>query len=203
MNKIMKDTLILTLITLVAGLLLGLVYEITKEPIAKQQELTKQESYKSVFADAFEFSRFDVNIDEINEKLSVSGMADSVDEILEAIDENGENIGYVMKITSSEGYGGTISFVFGIKSDGMVNGIEYLSISETAGLGMKAKDAAFKDQFNNKNVETFVVTKSIAAADNEIDAISGATITSNAVTNGVNAGILAFQSVVEGGTVNE
>lgn len=203
MNKIMKDTLILTVITLVAGLLLGLVYEITKEPIAKQQELTKQESYKSVFTDASEFSQFDVNIDEINKKLSAAGMADSVDEILEAVDENGESIGYVIKITSSEGYGGSISFVLGIKSDGTVNGIEYLSISETAGLGMKAKDAAFKDQFNNKNVETFVVTKVVAAADNEIDAISGATITSNAVTNGVNAGIIAFQSVVEGGTVNE
>lgn len=203
MNKIMKDTLILTVITLVAGLFLGLVYEITKEPIAKQQELTKQESYKSVFADASEFLEVDVNIDEINEKLSVAGMADSVDEILKAVDENGANIGYVMKITSSEGYGGNISFVLGIKSDGTVNGIEYLSISETAGLGMKAKDADFKDQFNNKNVESFVVTKTIAAADNEIDAISGATITSNAVTNGVNAGIIAFQSVVEGGTVNE
>ena len=48
-NTIIKDAMILTLITLVAGGVLGLVYEITKEPIAKQQEMAKQEAYKSVF----------------------------------------------------------------------------------------------------------------------------------------------------------
>lgn len=197
MNKIMKDTLILTIITLVSGLFLGLVYEITKEPIANQQELTKQESYRSVFTDASHFLESDTNVNQINEELKEADLADEVDEILIAVDENGENLGYVMKIISNEGYGGNISLVFGIRLDGTVNGIEYLSISETAGLGMKAKDAAFKDQFQNKNVDTFVVSKSGAASENEIDAISGATITSNAVTNGVNAGIIAFENVVE------
>ena len=203
MSKIMKDTLVLTIITLVAGLLLGVVYEITKDPIAKQQELTKQKSYMNVFSDAAEFLEIDADLEQINKELSTEGLTGAIDEILEAVGDNSENLGYVMKITSNEGYAGSITFVIGIREDGTVNGIEYLSISETAGLGMKAKDADFKEQFSNKNVEAFAYSKSGAAADNEIDAISGATITTNAVTNGVNAGIMAYRNIKEGGAINE
>lgn len=63
---------------------------------------------------------------------------------------------------------------------------------------MKADTDAFKDQFKNKNVEKFKYTKSGASAEDEIDALSGATITTNAMTNGVNAGLCAFQ-YMEGG----
>ena len=77
----------------------------------------------------------------------------------------------------------------GVKLDGTVNGISFLSISETAGLGMKAAEEDFMKQFANKNVESFQYTKNGASADGEVDAISGATITTNAVVNGVNAGL--------------
>ena len=79
----------------------------------------------------------------------------------------------------------------GIDNEGTVKGIEILKISETAGLGMKAKESRFKDQFAEKKVAQFSYTKTGASADFEIDAISGATITTKAVTNAVNAG-LAF-----------
>ena len=69
----------------------------------------------------------------------------------------------------------------------------FLSISETAGLGMKATTDSFKDQFKDKNVEKFTYTKTGATSDDQIDAISGATITTNAMTNGVNAGLCAFR----------
>ena len=62
-------------------------------------------------------------------------------------------------------------------------------ISDTPGLGLKAKDAKYRDQFIGKNVDELKVTKTGAASDNEIDAISGATITSNATTNAVNAAL--------------
>ena len=55
MNKIVKDALILFAITLVAGVLLGFVYDITKDPIAAQNEKAKQEAYKEVMADADSF----------------------------------------------------------------------------------------------------------------------------------------------------
>lgn len=202
MNKnIIKDAIMLTIITLVAGLFLGFVYEITKEPIKQQQEIAKQEAYKAVFSDAKEFVADDsIDLTTAPAVLEAAGYAkESIKEALAAVDDSGNIIGYVMNVTTSEGYGGDITFSMGIRQDGTVNGYEILTISETAGLGMKAKEAAFKDQYANKLVERFQYTKTGATAENEIDAISGATITTNAITNGVNAGIAYFESITEGG----
>ena len=107
-------------------------------------------------------------------------------------------MGYVFLVTSNEAYGGSLQLAMGITTDGTVNGISFLSLSETAGLGMEADKDTFKEQFAGKKVDEFKYTKSGAAADNEIDALSGATITTNAVTNAVNSGISYFKSI-EGG----
>ena len=115
-----------------------------------------------------------------------------------AEDTSGETLGYAFTVTDSEGYGGDIQFAMGVQNDGTLNGISILSISETAGLGMKATTDSFKDQFKNKNAEKFTYTKTGSTSDDQIDAISGATITTNAMTNGVNAGLCAFR-VMEGG----
>lgn len=204
MNKIVKDALMLALITLVAGFLLGTIYEITKEPIKKQQELAKQESYKAVFKDASGFEASDADLADAAAILEENGYGkEAIEEIMEAVDENGETLGYVMSVITNEGYAGEIKIAMGIQNDGTVNGIEILKITETAGLGMKAAESEFKDQYTNKNVEKFVYTKSGAASDEEIDVISGATITTNAVTNAVNSGICFFNSIAEGGAENE
>ena len=199
-NTIIKDAMILTLITLVAGGVLGLVYEITKEPIAKQQEMAKQEAYKSVFEDA---DSFEVCVEEGDGELAAylaeNGFeAQTINEVMEAKDASGETLGYAINLTTSEGYGGDITFSMGVREDGTLNGISILTISETAGLGMKATKDEFKNQFQDKQAESFEVTKTGAAADNQINAISGATITSNAVTKGVNSGLCAFEYVKEG-----
>ena len=199
-NTIIKDAMILTLITLVAGGVLGLVYEITKEPIAKQQEMAKQEAYKSVFEDA---DSFEVCVEEGDGELAAylaeNGFeAQTINEVMEAKDASGETLGYAINLTTSEGYGGDITFSMGVREDGTLNGITILTISETAGLGMNATKDEFKNQFQNKQAEAFEVTKTGAAADNQINAISGATITSNAVTKGVNSGLCAFEYVKEG-----
>lgn len=204
MSKIVKDTIAITMITLVAGLALGVVQDITSEPIANQELKAKEEAYKAVFTDADSFGQ--VVLDEegtasLAAYLTENGYgAQNIDEIMTAFDANGEEIGHAFTVTSSEGYGGDIQFAMGVKCDGTLNGISILSISETAGLGMKADTDEFKGQFADKNVEKFEVTKNGAAADNQIDALSGATITSNAMTNGVNAGLCAFQ-YVEGGNI--
>ena len=204
MNKIVKDALMLALITLVAGFLLGTIYEITKEPIKKQQELAKQESYKAVFKDASGFESSEADLTEAAAILEENGYGkEAIEEVMEAVDENGETLGYVMSVITNEGYAGEIKIAMGIQNDGTVNGVDILKITETAGLGMKAAESEFKDQYSNKNVEKFVYTKSGAASDEEIDAISGATITTNAVTNAVNSGICFFNSIAEGGAGNE
>lgn len=204
MNKIIKNTGILMAITLVAGALLGLVYEVTKIPIAQAQEDAKQEAYRTVLADADTF----VNEEGFKESkaqkiLNKAGyVSDDISEVVVGQDTSGETVGYVITVTSHEGYGGDIQISVGIETDGTVKGIEMLSISETAGLGMKATEADFKDQFKDKKVEKFFYTKSGEEGDDKIDALSGATITTNAVTNAVDSALAYFQEEL-GGSVNE
>lgn len=194
MNKsLVNDCIKLFIITLAAGLILGFVYNVTKDPIAKQEEKTKQEAYKAVFKDADRFEAVKLNKKEINKVLKAKNLGqNTVSEIAKAVDKDGKGLGYVFSVTNPDGYGGDITLSVGVKNDGTVNGYETLTISETAGLGMKADTDEFKGQFADKNVEAFQYTKNGASADNEIDALSGATITTNAVVNGVNAGLCAF-----------
>lgn len=209
MNKQMiRDSLILFAITLIAGLLLGGVYAITKNPIAKTQEDKKNEAYQAVFTDAAEFTEVTDAADAQQILADAGYTKDRIDEVKAAMDADGNILGYVMTITSSEAYGGELQLAMGIRMDGTVNGISFLSLSETIGLGMEAKKPEFQEQFAGKQVEQFVYSKAGAAADNEIDALSGATITTNAVTNAVNAGIcyagaLGAGSAEQGGDTDE
>lgn len=201
MNKLIKDALALTAITVVSGLLLGLVYGITKEPIAKQQEKTQMEAYQEVFPDAESFEDYiDAGDETMRSVLDENGFeAQEIDKMVKAIGADGSQLGFVVTVTTSEGYGGDIQFTMGVSDDGTLNGISILSISETPGLGMKADTDEFKSQFVGKNAEVLRYSKTGAAADDEIDALSGATITTNAMTNGVNAGLCAFREAMKGG----
>ena len=196
MKKILKDAFALLMITLVAGILLGFVYSITKEPIAQQEQLTKERSCQEVFADAATFENDTDDLEAAAAAMKAAGYeVQTLSEILVAKDDSGSTLGYVLSLVDPEGYGGDISFMMGIRLDGTLNGIAILSISETAGLGMNADTDAFKSQFANKKVEKFTFTKTGSTSDSEIDALSGATITTTAMTNGVNAGLAAFSSL--------
>lgn len=190
-SAMIKDALILFAITVVAGLLLGVVYDVTKEPIAQQKAKAKQEACANVFAEAKSFETV-TDLDGVAVSSNIDGV--DIDEVMRALDGD-ETLGYVITVTDHEGYGGDIQFSMGVTLDGTLNGISLLSISETAGLGMKAGDVLVP-QFANKKVEQFTYTKSGATNDSEIDAISGATITTNAVVNGVNAGLTYFRDVL-------
>ncbi|MGN0155172.1 MAG: RnfABCDGE type electron transport complex subunit G [Lachnospiraceae bacterium] len=194
-SESIKNTISLMVITVVAGLLLGLVHEITKEPIAQETQRAKEEAYKEVFAEADSFTAIEIDSEKLEKDLEEQGYDASIDEAMQALDKSGNLAGYVLTVTDHEGYGGDIQFAMGVQSDGTVNGISFLSIGETAGLGMKATEDDFKKQFAGKNVERFSYTKNGASAENEIDALSGATITTNAVTNGVNAGLYYISTI--------
>ena len=139
MNKIIKNALILTIITLVAGLGLGFVYEITKDPIAQAQDSAKKEAWQQVFPEASidDFEAVDVDTEAAEEAVESLGINAVIDEVCVV---NGGDDGYVITATDKEGYGGDIQITVGITSDGTVNGISILSISETAGLGMRATE---------------------------------------------------------------
>ena len=116
----------------------------------------------------------------------------TVDEVYSAV-MDGSEAGYVITVTDKDGYGGDIQITVGIMSDGTVNGISFLSISETAGLGMKATEPSFYNQYVNKQADKFVVSKDGGDGE-QIDALSGATITSRAVTGAVNAALGYYQN---------
>lgn len=199
-KKIVHDALVLFAFTLVLGLLLGVVQGITKEPIAKADYEKTQAAYKQVFEDADSFEAYaDFDADEAATLMTENGYADEIEDAQVAKDVSGNTIGYVITVTAKDASQSTITFSVGIRSDGTVNGYSITSIAETPGLGMKAQEEDFYSQFMEKNVDSFVVVKSAPTADNEIESISGSTITSKAMANGVNACIVYFQNVLAGG----
>ena len=151
----------------------------------------------TVFSDVKldDFKAEDVDQKAAKQAISDLGVNATIDEVCTVGDT-----GYVITTTDKDGFGGNIQITVGIMADGTVNGISFLSISETAGLGMKAKEADFKDQFKDKNVEKFTYTKTGESGDDMIDAISGATITTNAVTNAVDSALVYFQNELGGGS---
>lgn len=203
MKNMIKDAAILLLITLVAGLALGFVYQITKEPIALAEEKAANEAYAEVFPGAEDFEEAELIWPEDTiwqEAWNENGLgAVEIKNIFKALGTDNSLLGYVLTVTSHEGYGGDITFTMGIAADGTLNGISILDISETAGLGMKA-ESVLKPQFAGKKVPGFTYTKQGAETDSQIDAISGATITTNAFTNAVNGGLYYFQTQLGGGS---
>lgn len=197
MNQIIKNTIILFAITLIAGFCLGAVHDVTLEPIAQAQEAAATATYQEVYPDAASFARTDemtAALAAAAEEITAQYGSVTVDDAQQALDGSGNVIGYLITSTSPEGYGGNVQIAVGITAEGTLTGIGFLSISETPGLGMNAQEPAFKDQFMGKAAQTFEVTKTGAMADNQIQAISGATITSTAVTNATNAAVYFVQN---------
>lgn len=173
-------TITLFLIAAICTAILAVTDMVTAPKIAENNAQAEIAARQLVFTDAKDFS----DVKTVNEATYV-----------EALDENGNTVGYVFT-TSSKGYGGEIKIMTGIGADGKVTGLEILSIEETAGLGMNAKKDEFKNQYIF-NTGDFTVVKS-DAGENEIQALTGATITSQAVTDAVNNAVELFRTV-EGG----
>ncbi len=188
----MKDALILCVITLISGACLGGVYEVTKGPIEAAQKAAAEAAYRVVLpaASSFEAGGMDEALAKANSEVGSQGFGNvMVDDCVTGLDASGATVGHVVTTTSKDGYGGAITISVGINVDGSIGAIEFLTIGETVGFGMNATEPSWKGQFDGKNVDSFSLTKNGASADNEIDAISGATITSNAVTGAVNAAV--------------
>lgn len=196
-KKIVHDALVLMTFALVLGGILGAVYQITKPAITQAEYEKTQAAYRAVFADAESFETVEFDKTATEALMASNGYKDSIDDVQRAV-AGGETVGYVITVTAKDGSQGSITLSVGIKNDGTVNGYSITSISETPGLGMKATEEAFMAQFEGKLVSDFVVVKSTPAADNEIEAIAGSTITTKAVTNACNAAIVYFQSLAGG-----
>ena len=184
-RKIIKDAMILFVITLVSGLLLGLAYEVTKGPIEARELEQKKAAYQSVFPEAETFVTTDGIEAAVADQATVLAAAGikgvEIMECLAAQDGAGNTLGYVMNL-SFAGSQGPMTMAYGRSVDGMTKGIDILTSTETAKMGALADEPEFKRQFE------MVVTDKFSTGGN-VDVISGATITTDAVVNAANAGI--------------
>lgn len=186
-KDMIKLGLNLLIISAVAALLLAFTNSITADTIAQRSEQANAEARKLVLSTAQDF-------EEVKDAKTDNSKGVEVSEIFEAKDASGNTVGYTLKVLPS-GYGGAIELMVGIDSvNGKVSGINVVSNSETAGLGAKATDPEFSDQYKEKPLEELSVIKNGTPGDTEIKAISGATITSSAVTNGVDAAIEVYNN---------
>lgn len=175
-KDILKPALILFVICLVVTALLAGTNLLTKDKIAEQSALEAEQSRKVVLSDADSFEEADGYY---------IGKA------------NNETVGYVFQ-TEAKGYGGAVKVMTGISADGQITGIVILEHSETPGLGANAEKASFTDQFKQTAPEKGItLVKNKAPSDGEIEAMTGASITSRAVTNAVNEAITKYNTVKE------
>lgn len=182
---------VLLIVCAIAAALLGYTNEITYDRIQEQLVKASDEARKAVFpsADAFE-ELDDVAFSAIKDNPKYS----FVTEIYEA-KTGGSTAGYAVKV-APKGYGGTVEVVVGVTTEGLVQGINVGNNNETPGLGKNAATPKFQEQFNGKTWDNPInVIKSGTPKDNEIAAVSGATITSRAVTDGVNQALSAAKEL--------
>ncbi len=195
MKQIVRNTLILLAITLLAGLVLACVRDITKEPIAAAQEKAKQEAYQTVFGDAESYRECETDISSFEPADGVT-----VDEVREAVGADGELLGWVMTLTTPKGYGGDVRIVIGVTQKGTLTGMTVIEMSETPGLGAKCTGSDFQSQFSDITARSISFVKRGKAADDQVDAISGATYTTSAIVQAVNVGLsLAHDCLMTGG----
>lgn len=186
MNSILKLGLNLFVICAIAAGLLAGTNQITAPLIEERNEQANNEARQTVLSDAKEFKLLD------SSKYKATSDVEVV-EVYEGL--NGSDIaGYTIKVLP-KGYGGEIELMVGIKEDGSISGVNIGNMSETPGLGARSKEETFYGQYASKPATELTVIKSGTPGETEIQAISGATITSKAVTSGVNAAVEVYDSI--------
>lgn len=192
-----KAAVNLTVITLIAGLALSSIYMLTKDRIEEQQMAANAASYREVCPGAESFA-YDDTISAAVSSLEGAAYDETqfgrtyINDAVVGEAADGSVSGYVISVTSSDGYDGDVTLSVGISADGTVNGIAFTELHETAGMGMLCGEDAFRSQFSGVNTGAFILNKTGgSSADNEIDSVSGASTTSGAVVNAVNTA-LAF-----------
>lgn len=176
---IFKVAFNLAIACLVSGVIIGTTYYFTAPIAAQKSADMKQQSMKALISDADSFKEID----------GKEGWFEA--------DKAGKVIGYVVP-AESKGFSGTISMLVAVGVDGKVLKYDILSSNETPGLGDNASKEPFKSQFNGKTSDQLVVVKDPALKDN-IQAMTGATITSKAVTKGIKEAVEEVTAYIGGG----
>ena len=205
-DTMVKDAIILCVITLVLGAVLAGVYAITKDPIDQAQAKTNNEACEKVVAsgDSVQdndeaivtaaeefFNKHDLSNKEVEEGAETLAAWVLVEEAHPTA-----NGGTVYLVKAKKGYGGDVSFALGVDAEGALTGISITAQSETAGLGANCVNEDWQAGFAGKKLPddpSQNMYNKEAATDTQVQALSGATVTSRAITNAVK-GILFFDT---------
>ena len=178
MGKIIKLGITLLIVTVVSAGALSVTNNFTKE-IIDEKALEKNLAYmREILPDADDFK--------VVEDPAIADIKE-VEEAYEAV-KGGDTSGYVIK-TKTQGYGGDVIILTGINIDGTIAGIRVASQSETPNLGTKITEDEFGSQFEGLGAEKEL------KLNEDVDQVSGATISSRAAINGVNASIRLFEKM--------
>lgn len=191
MSDIINTGLKLFIITVVAAVCMGLTNLATQEPIRLQQIKTANEARQAALPQAEDFS--DIEIIPASAEDETSKVVE-----IKAGKSGNDLVGYTFKVTT-RGFGGDMEIIVGINTESEIESIQIGRHQETPGLGAKMKEDSFSDQYHGKQVETPISVSKSAPKDQEIQAITGATITADAVTNGVNLASQYYREVLQDG----
>lgn len=188
MKDAVRLVLVLTVITAGAGLILSLVEGVTRAPIARQHRLETLKALRSVLPP----------MDNEPDKDTVT--------LVTGTDRKGRKetrtfyrgrrgkvlTGVAFKVVGTQGYGGDIVIMVGVRPDGTVNGIEILSQSETPGLGARITEPKFRNQFRGKNLRN--ATWKVKKDGGDFDQLTGATISPRAVVKAIREGLEFYRA---------
>ncbi|MCQ2386152.1 MAG: FMN-binding protein [Clostridia bacterium] len=172
MKKIIGPALILFLICFTVSLALGVTNRLTEAPIEEQRQKALDLARQSVLPEAVSF-----------EKLQAEGMDGYI-----GFDADGGEVGYVFTETA-KGYGGDVTAVIGLNTDGIVTGVSLSAPDETPGLGANVATSSFESRFTGRSYAEPLVMKE------NISAVTGATYSSKAAALAVNRAFDDFKTV--------
>ena len=188
MKENLKLGAILLLITSIAGFLLGFANDATKEAIIENSKISK-EDLKLILPVASSINEANVEVNE------------SITEVYEALNDGNENVGHVFKITT-KGFHGPVDLVIAISKDEKVSGMKVLAHSETPGLGAKITEPKFGSQIKDLPIEEDIeIVKVAPSKDNQVEGVSGASVSSKAVGTAINDVIRFYKENIKGETV--
>ena len=178
--KFLKPALVLLIISVGVALLLSLVNFITADRIAENTLREKNEAIEKIFTE------FEKPVSESVDKTTLEKLPSTVNDLGYVKNSDGETVGYYVEVAPL-GFKDTISLILGISSDKNVVNIKCLSSSETAGVGTKATDSSYLNNFTSRNSSNV----------SDVATITGATISSKAVKSGILDACLAVELLVE------
>jgi len=195
LRSIIKPAIALLVICLVVSASLAFTYAVTKDKIEERSKLNAENARKEVLADADSFER----VENIEKSINKNPELGLVKEVYKGVKDE-TPVGYVFMVVT-KGYGGDMNVTVGINNNGEITGVKIGDNSETPGLGLRVTDDSFLSQFIGFVPSGPLQTVKRAKTKNEeIEAISSATISSRAVTKAVQAAVdMASQLLKEGG----